>query len=285
MVGADRVPAARCPIPGLDIAMPGPAAPDIPPGEVRQEWLDHDGRLVASGGRHGDTWWMHWRGLATFWFGDAGPVRAEPVRHGLGEELHDIFVRGVVPVVLLAREFEGLHASAVLGPAGIVALCASSGTGKSTLALALASAGARHYADDTVIYRVIGNRPVAVSLPFPVRVVAAARQVVAPPLASGASTVKPTESAPFHRIYHLVRDAGLDPARPAFAVVPASRRFELLLAHAHPFDMGGSDRRRDFMERLLVLARSVEVWECRFAPDLAALPALASSIRAHAAGA
>jgi len=133
---------------------------------------------------------------------------------------------------------------------------------------------------------VIRNRPVAFSLPFPVRVDPAARRAVeTPQQVSVTSLIQPCESAPFHRVYHLVRDADLDPARPAFNPVPASRRFELLLAHAHPFDMGGTDRRRDFMERLMILARSVEAWECRFAPDLAALPSLASSVRAHAAGA
>ena len=281
-MGTDHAPAVLCAMPGLDITVPGPGQPDVPPGEVRQRWLDHDGRLVATGGRQGNTWWMHWRGLATFRFGDAGPVRAEPVGPGLDDELHDIFARGVMPVVLLAREFEGLHASAVLEPAGVVALCAASGTGKSTIAVALASAGGRHYADDTVVYRVIGNRPVAISLPFPVRVDPAARRAIAP---HAARPAEPARSAEFHRIYHLVRDADLDPSRPAFSVVPASRRFELLLAHAHPFEMGGADRQRDFLERLMTLTRTVEVWECRFAPDLGALRALASAIRGHAAGA
>ena len=47
--------------------------------------------------------------------------------------------------------------------------------------------------------------------------------------------------------------------------------------------MGDEDRRRAFIENLMTLARHVEVCECRFAPDLAALPALAESLRDHAA--
>jgi hypothetical protein len=266
----------------LDLGSPGP---DRPPSAVRQQWLDHEGRLIATGGRLGDAWWMHWRGLATFWFGDAGPVRAEPVRPELEQDLHDIFLRGVVPVVLLARGFEALHASAVVEPAGVIALCATSGTGKSTIALSIASAGARHFADDTVVYQVIGGRPVASGLPFPVRVEPDARQAVDLAERDSLSSMPSAGSAPFHRIYHLVRDSGLDPADPIFSPVPPERRFELLLAHAHPFDMGGEDRRRSFMEHLLTLARTVAVHECRFAPELAALPSLAAAIRAHAAGA
>jgi hypothetical protein len=237
-------------LPALDIGSPGP---DRPSSAVQQQWLDHEGRLIATGGRLGDAWWMHWRGLATFWFGDAGPVRAEPVRPELDDDLRDIFFRGVVPVVLLARGFEALHASAVVEPAGVIAL---SGTGKSTIALAIASAGARHFADDTVVYQVTGERPFASGLPFPVRVEGAARQAVDFVDADSSSSMSAAGSAPIHRVYHLVRDLSLDPADPIFAPVPPERRFELLLAHAHPFEMGGDDRRRSFMEHLLTLARS-----------------------------
>jgi hypothetical protein len=55
-----------------------------------------------------------------------------------------------------------------------------------------------------------------------------------------------------------------------------------LLAHAHPFDMGSDDRRRAFFENLMAFVRHVDVWECRFAPDLEALPSLAAEIQAHA---
>lgn len=275
-------PAVLC-IPDLEIA-PGGVNPGVwPPGAVMQRWLDHEGRLVATGGRLRGSWWMHWRGLATFWFEKDGAVRAEPARGAVEHQLRDIFVRGVVPVVMLARGFEGLHAGAILEPVGVIGLCANSGTGKSTIALALASSGAGHFADDTLVYGVTDGKPIASRLPFPVRVDASAREAlgelsvlrVEPPALPSEATI--------HRIYHLVRDEQLDPGSPAFVPVPPSRRFEVLLTHAHPFDMGSEDRRRAFIENLMTLARTVEVCECRFAPDLAALPALAGSIRRHAA--
>ena len=171
-------PAVLC-IPDLEIAPPGVNPGVWPPGAVMQRWLDHEGRLVATGGRLRGCWWMHWRGLATFWFNDDGAVRAEPAKGAVESQLHDIFVRGVVPVVMLARGFEGLHAGAILEPGGVIGLCANSGTGKSTIALALASSGAGHFADDTLIYRVTDGNPVASKLPFPVRVDASARAALA----------------------------------------------------------------------------------------------------------
>lgn len=226
---------------------------------------------------------MHWSGLATFWFDEVGPVRAAPVVAGRDDTLQDVFVRGVLPVVLLARGFEALHASAVMVEDRIVALCATSGTGKSTLALALAASGALHFADDTVVYRQSDDHSTALSLPHPVRVEPAARQAAG--LASEATILRRVPAgvpAPIHAVYQLVRDVGIDPLTPRFASVPPVRRFEVLLTHAHPFDMGPEPRQRAFIAHLLTLARTVRVWECRFAPSLAALPTLAAAFRAHA---
>ena len=275
-------PAVLC-IPDLDIAPPG-ANPGVwPPGAVMQRWLDTEGRLVATGGRLRGSYWMHWRGLATFWFTEDGAVRAEQAKGAAQSDVRDIFVRGVVPTVMLARGFEGLHAGAIMEPAGVVGLCATSGTGKSTISLALAASGAGHFADDTLMYRVKNGAPVAQRLPFPVRVDASARAALGGGSALTAAPAAVPSEAPIHRIYHLVRDEMLNANLPEFVSIPAPKRFEVLLTHAHPFDMGDEDRRRSFIENLMTLARHVEVCECRFAPDLAALPRLAESIRGHAA--
>ena len=270
-------------IPDLEIATDGVDPGVWPPGAVMQRWLDSEGRLVATGGRLRGSWWMHWRGLATFWFTENGPVRAEPARGASSVDLRDIFVRGVLPTVMLARGYEALHAGAIIEPSGVVGLCANSGTGKSTLSLALASSGAGHFADDTLLYQIVSGLPVAFRLPVPVRVDASARAVLTDSPAAGVSQSPTPPEAPIRRIYHLVRDPELAASRPAFVSVPPASRFETLLTHAHPFDMGDEDRRRAFIESLMTLARNVEICECRFAPDLAALPALADSIRGHAA--
>ena len=118
-------------------------------------------------------------------------------------EIRDTFIRGVVPVVMLARDCEALHASAVaLGQDRVVALCAASGTGKSTLALAMAGLGASHFADDTVVYQIIDDHPVALSLPFPVRVDAAARGAQ-PEASKTAPGPRPGSPLPISRVYQL----------------------------------------------------------------------------------
>lgn len=250
---------------------------------MRQTWRDNDGRLVATGGYDGQSWWMDWPGLATFRFGEDGSVEATPATGDRDAEIRDVFVRGVLPVVMLARGCEALHASAVaIDGVGIVALCATSGTGKSTLSLAMSAIGVRHFADDTVVYRVVGDRPIALSLPFPVRVDSAAHEAARGAWRQPSVAVASHHLLQLKRVYQLSRDPALDPCAPQFTAVPCHRRFEVLLTHSHPFEMGPDARQRAFHEHLLAVAQHTEVWNCRFAPALEALPSLAAQLLEHA---
>ena len=277
--------------------MPGPAVelpalvvvsddrwPDADPGRgsALQTWRDHAGRLVATGGRASGSWWMDWPELATFWFGPTGPVRATTARPANDPQVQDIFVRGVTPVVLITRGDEALHASAVACDDGsVVALCAASGTGKSTMAYAMAVAGARHFADDTLLYRLDGGRPMAIRLPFPTRVDEDVRAAVGRAPGDWLAWTG-AETRPLERVYQLVRDAGVAARAPSFHVVDPVTRFEMLLSHAHPVEMSGPARQRAFIEHVMALAQRTEVWECRFNPSLEALPDLAAQVLDHA---
>ncbi len=261
---------------------PGVPETGAPPGEPAQTWRDNDGRLVATGGVRGPSCWMHWPGLATFWFESAGAVTAVPLAAGRDEDIRDAFVRGVVPVVLLWRGWEALHASAVLVNADrLVAFCAVSGTGKSTLALALAACGARHFADDTVVYRLQDQQPMALRLPAPIRVDSRVQEHVA--LGDGrVERVPPGTAAPLRRVYVLNRDETLHPEQPQLSAVPPARRFELLLTHSHPLELGPESRYRSYIGDLLDLSKTVDVWQCAFRPQLNALSVLAERVLAHA---
>jgi hypothetical protein len=250
--------------------------------EVLQRWEDGEGRLVAVGGRTRDGWWIRWSRLATFTFSAAGPVYAYPLRPGLEGWVRDTFIRGVTPIILLARGLEGFHASAVLAPSGVIGFFGLSETGKSTLALALAAGGLPHVADDALIYRIVAGRATVVPIPFPVRVDSAASELFELRSLPTAKAPSGSDGVPISRIYLLRRDATLDPVKPVFEAIRPVNRFEVLLTHAHPFEMGTGGRRREFLENLLTMARTVDLWECRFAPDLGALRSLAGAVRAHA---
>jgi len=285
-------------LPDLEVLAARPADDTAQfPGVRQQEWFDTEGRLAAFGGGTATAWWMHWPHRGTFHFSSTGPVLAYPDPAADPADLHDTFERHVLPFVLIGREHEGLHASAVGLDDGVAAFCAVSGTGKSSLALGLARRGAVHWADDTLVVRVDEDRVLAVGLPFPPRV---DRSVVDAledgrgalddgkngpgPTADGAS-VRVTAGATrvLRRIYFVSRDPRLDPARPSIRVVEGPAAFERLLAHAHPFDLPGPDRRRHMIERLLRIARAVPAYDLRFAPDLTSLPRLIDEVGRHLA--
>jgi hypothetical protein len=251
-------------------------------GPVRQRWLDVDGALVATGGADRERWWMHWPSLGTYVFGTDGPVVAYPTPGSSHAALYDSFTRGVIPVVMLARGCEALHASGVDTGSGVVAFCARSGTGKSSLALALTLQGARLWADDTVVLQWAEDRVESMALPFPVRVDHHVREMLGRP--ADVRLADPGARQPLRQVYFLTRDVTIDPGRPKLDPVRGGSRFERLLAHAHPFELATDARRRVMVERLLRIAAAVPLYELRFAPSLEHLPLLAQSVSAHLSG-
>jgi hypothetical protein len=268
-------------IPALRVVSTGSAWAGGDTPTVVQQWHDVDGRLVAWGENLGGRWAMHWPGLGTYQFGPFGNVEVFPAPGADLAALQDSFVRGVLPVVLLGREHEALHASAVEASGQVIAFCARSGVGKSSLALGLAARECTHWADDTVVLSgEPADTPQALSLPFPPRVDAGAREA----LGLGERPVPripPGTTAPLSRVYLVTRDLTLDPAEPVIDGLESSTLFERMLAHTHPFDLGGAQRRRRMIERLLAIARDVSGYEIRFAPSLAALPTLIDVVARH----
>ena len=287
-------------IPQLEVVTTPPAdRADRYPGVRRQEWFDTEGRLAAFGGGTATTWWIHRPHLATFQFSSDGSVIAHLEPGARASDLEEPYARSVLPFVLIGRGHEGLHASAIAHTDGVSAFCAVSGTGKSSLAYGLARQGALHWADDTLVVRVDDEGVRAVGLPFPARVDRAARDAltigrgafddgtndpVAATVGSAESMqVVPGASSRLRRVYFVSRDSRLDPARPSIRPIAGAPAFERLLAHAHPFDLPGSDRRRGMIERLLQVARSIPMYDLRFAPDLNGLPSLVDEVGRHLA--
>ncbi len=147
----------RLVVPGADAA-DGPVA----------RWDANDGHVLY-GYRAGGYGWVSIPGVAHYRFDAAGDVVASP-DGGSDEAIEDAWLRSVLPLVLQARGTQVLHASAVVGAAGAVALCGVSTSGKSTLAAALATtAGTRLVADDALPFDLEDGQAVAHPVPFRLR--------------------------------------------------------------------------------------------------------------------
>jgi hypothetical protein len=129
--------------------------------ELDRHWSGPDGQppwqgrvgdgtaLTIERGEHGDT---------LFTYGARARYLLDPSRRALRcapseEGLHwqQTLLGRVLPNVSLACGYEALHASAVESPAGVIALAAPSGMGKTTLALELTRRGWPLVTDDVLI--------------------------------------------------------------------------------------------------------------------------------------
>ena len=248
---------------------------------VRQQWCDPGGVLLATGGSDNGQCWMHWPTIGLFVFDPAqGDVLVHAARDARQTDIDDTYVRGVLPAVFLAQGYEALHASAVLVRDRVVAFAAESGTGKSTLAAAIARICDAQWADDTTLCRIDSDAPTAVALPFPQRLDAAAR-VALTTISGEPRFALPGSSAPLAAMY-VVKRADLRLGFAEFRRVPEAVAFRRLLAHAHPFELIAG-RSRQLIERMLLLASRIPVIELRVRSGLQHLPAVASLVSRHAA--
>jgi hypothetical protein len=272
LIGTGAIPSLRF----ITSALPWPEGRRPPVG---QQWLDVDGRRVAWGAVENGRWLMDWPGLGTYRFGPFGDVEVFPAPGADPAALQDSFVRGVLPVVFVAREHEALHGSAVEVGGRVAAFCARSGVGKSSLALGLAAHGGFHWADDTVLL----TRDATAStmcLPFPPRVDADAVGALSLD-GINVSRAAPGDTATVAALFVLERDTSLEPSVPVIEALAPAALFERLLAHSHPFDLGGPERRRRMLERLMAVAEEVPGARLRFAPSLTALPILVEAVARH----
>jgi hypothetical protein len=264
-------------------ALPAPMSP-AEAGETL--WRDNDGRVAAYGRTDGTRHWMRMPGVGTFHWRDGSDEMtvAAPPRVSQAA-VEDAFRRCVLPMALSTRGCQVLHAGAVLGPEGVVALCARSQTGKSTLARGLAGRPGRAlWGDDAVAFATSPGGVEALPLPFALSLRPASAAHFA---GSGDAPLAPGDDpVPLAAVFVLARaDGAGEPVAAARRVAPADA-FTAVLEHAYCFDLDGAPRRRDTAEQYLELTARAPVYELRFRTGLEHLEPILDEIeRAVAAGA
>jgi hypothetical protein len=213
---------------------------------------------------------MHLPGVATFRLGPE--VVAFPVPSATPEMIVDAFERSVLPMALQALGGEALHASGVLGPSGVVALCGDSGAGKSTLACALADRDYVLWADDAVAFEVGNPGVFAVPLPFRIKL--------------------HPEAAMFVGDGHIAESPGRLPVPLAAAVIlrrdgdgslsvlrlEGGRAFRAALEQGYSYRPNDTQRRKGMVDAYLELVARVPIIEVRFEPEWAHFDALVDAL-------
>jgi hypothetical protein len=263
-----------------DWVRPMAEVPDpLPPGV--EVCYDARGNLLAYCRAEAGTLRVDMPDLASFCYErGAGHVRAishRPLPLGF---ILDTYHHCVLPLMLPALGTEVLHASAVAGLAGVAALCGASGTGKSTIAVALARRGYTIWADDAVAVDVAEPAPTAVPLPFASRLRAdsagylAAAGAQEPAVASAA-----TEPAPL-AVLCMLRRAPDATTTVVIERLAAAAACQAALAHAHCFTVRDPAQKRRTIANYLTMTGRVPAYEIRFRPGLDRFPAVLDAIEA-----
>lgn len=217
--------------------------------------------------------WIHVPGIASFSFDDQGGDVTAIVESSHAEaDIRALYGRVVAPLVLAARGRQVFHASAVRSPGGVVALCGTSGTGKSTLAYALGRRGYPAWADDAVCVSFLQPGVTTVTaLPFELRLQPSVREflghVDAHPMSSP-SAVEETPD-PLAAVVLLRRATDVVGSHPAAMTrLAPAEAFTGTLEHAYVVDLHDRDRRRRFVEDYLRLVACTSVYALTFRPGL-----------------
>jgi hypothetical protein len=155
------------PLPGMEVAEADGASLPLDlcieaPAELEEAWsgsraaqpwrgqLGDGHQLTIAWGSAGDLL-FDYSGGARFLLDSSRPSLACAPRDPAALEWKRVLLSRVLPNIGLAFGCEALHASAVEMPAGVVAIAAPSGTGKSSLAAELMRRGASFFADDVLV--------------------------------------------------------------------------------------------------------------------------------------
>jgi hypothetical protein len=247
-------------------------------------WRDAAGGVVAYARASGERYWMDLPGLATFCFDERSDHVVAAPHPGIGADaVAELYWHSALPLVVQARGGEVLHASGVLMPRGVVALCGASKSGKSTIAYGLHRRGYRLWADDAVALEVTEPAITALPLPFDVRLRPATAALFglgeeAVRLAGGDSSEPMGRApAPLEAVCILDRTRGA-PGSLMLAPLKASEAYPALLANAHCFSLEDPARKRLMLDRYLSLVARVPIFALAVPDRLEGLPAILDAL-------
>lgn len=279
-----------CEVPSLTIceAASPPSLPSATDPGVTV-WCDSKGVLGALSHVQADEHWLHVLGVASFRLDVARhAVEAFPCARVNHETITDEWQSTVWPTLLQIKGSEVLHASAINTASEVVAFCALSDTGKSTLAYALSRRGYGHWADDAVVVDVQPHSVQAAPLPFHARLRPASALhfgYARSRLRSGRVRREEQHAAaalPLRAICLLEQAECLPDGKAATVErLAAAEALTGVLDHAVYFSLQDPTRKRRMMQQYLRLVLQVPVFRLRFRRGLDLLPQVVQTVEEH----
>jgi hypothetical protein len=262
----------------LDVVLAdGPPAPRGP-GRTVNVWRDDEGVPFADATVHAEGYRLEWRGIGVLTFAPGSTrVRLWPSPGVEADAATSAVIHLVQPVILQALGHHTLHASAVRLPAGVVAFCGLSGTGKSTLAFALGRRpGLSQVADDALVLNIAERRITVQALPFRSRLRTESRTFFSRPARSAAVPQASPLAEPLLTVF-VLQPVGAEHA-PGLTRIGATQAFTALLTHAHCFDESDPAGVASLVQAYLAVADAVPVYRLEYPRDFARLDAVEACV-------
>jgi hypothetical protein len=243
-------------------------------------WCNRRGVLGALSHIVDKEHWLHILGVASYKLDVAGnAVLAVPWERATQEAINDEFQRTVWPTFLQIQGWEVLHGSAVISARGVIAFCASSETGKSTLAYGLGLRGYALWADDAVVVKILPHSVQTLRLPFFVRLRSASARYFGSSEGQinrgrmRCETPQKKSALPLTTICLLEQAQSLSGNR-AVTIQPLSAAEAVVgvLDHALYFSLQDQKRKRRMMQQYLTLVGQVSVFKVCVSRGLERLP-------------
>jgi hypothetical protein len=269
---------------GLPILTIGGHRGQVPP-QVRPDggtgleiWRD-GGAVVAYGYRTGERYWLELLGVATYGFSSGSREVVAYPEEGVAESrVADGFERAALPLALHVNGHEVLHASAVLTSAGVVAFCATAGTGKSTLAYGLSRRGHALWADDAVPFAARDDGASTFRVPFTLRLLEESRAHFGQPAFERSQEDGEAELA---AVCVLTRGDQGEPTE--LERLSPRDAFTTVLPHAYAFTAEEPQRNRRMLEAYGALVNTVPVFRVTIRTGFEYLDELLGAIEAATA--
>jgi len=236
---------------------------------------DRDHVPVGYGWVVDGVYWLRFPGRGTF---RVRPDEKE-VAVAANDELEwgivlDTYRTAVLPLAYHLLGFEALHASAVRMTGEVVALCALSETGKSTLAYGLSRRDNSLWTDDALVLEIEPSEKLRCHpLPFTPHLRPETR-LYFDVGAEEATALRPGdgEPLPLAALFLLERDTLEGGATVECTQLSLAEALPAVLPHGFRFSLSNVERKRHMMQRYLDLVAGVPVVRFRFTPGFELLP-------------
>jgi hypothetical protein len=267
------------------IPRPGTVECELPADNREIEvWRDNGGNVCAYGYIADGYGWMDLVGTGKFRFDPHNCEVTAFARPGVSPDLvRDSYSHAALPIALHFFGCEVLHASSVRTIRGVVAFCAFSETGKSTIASAFTLRGYPLWADDAVAIDSRGTAGAAavltLRLPFSLRLRHASAHYFGKRDydASIGELDREFATNPLAAICVLKRSTELDRDVEIRRLSPGEA-FGALLPHAFCFSLCDRVRKRAMLKLYLRVAAETPVFGIAFAPGFERLPRILDGI-------